>query len=116
VEMLAALAFLGILMPVLISALLVSSRAGGVAERRTVAMQLGENKINELMIDNAWTSADSRGDFGDTRPGYRWELKKDSSWENGEMTELTINVFFKIQGQENDITLTTLVNEELTTQ
>lgn len=69
VEMLAALAFLGILIPVVISALLVSNRAAGVAERSMTAMQLGENRLNEMMLEDRWTSEGSRGDFGEQRPG-----------------------------------------------
>ena len=110
VEMLAAMAFLGVLLPVLISALLVSSRAGSVAERSTVAMQLGENQLNELTLGDAWTSAESSGDFGEDWPGYRWALTQ-GTWQNGEMTELTMTVSFTVQGQEHDIRLSTLVDD-----
>jgi type II secretory pathway pseudopilin PulG len=107
--MLVALAFLGILMPVLISALLVASRAGNVAERRSVAMQLCENRMSELMLDNAWSSSPSSGDFGEAWPGYRWEMRQ-GDWQSGAMTELTLSVFFKVQGQEHDVALTSLAN------
>jgi type II secretory pathway pseudopilin PulG len=113
VEILAALAFLGILIPVVVSALMVSNRAGLVAERSATAVQLGENQLNELMLGGAWSSAGGRGDFGTDRPGYRWELEK-GDWESGEMTELTLSVFFQVQGQEHDVQLTTLVSEGLT--
>lgn len=114
VETLAAMAFLGILIPVLVSALMVSNRAGSIAERSTIAMQLGENRLNEMTLGNEWSSAQSRGDFGENWPGYRWELKKED-WENGAMTELRLNVFFTVQGSERDVRLSTLVNESLTT-
>ena len=94
VEMLAAMAFLGILIPVVVSALLVSNRAAVVAERSTIAMQLGENRLDEMMLADALDLRGSRGDFGDDRPGYRWELKK-ADWETSAMTELTLDVFFK---------------------
>jgi type II secretion system protein I len=113
VEMLAAMAFLAILMPVVLSALMTSNRAGSMAERSTIAMQLGENRLNELMLGGEWSSAESRGDFGTDWPGYRWELAK-SGWQNGAMTELTLEVFFKVQGNEHDVRLNTLVNESLT--
>lgn len=113
VEVLAAMAFLGIVMPVVISALFVSSRAAVVAERSTIAMQLGENKLNEMMLGGAWTSESGRGDFGDQWPGYRWEMSK-AAWETSTMTELTLDVFYKVQGAERDLQLTTLVSETLT--
>ncbi|MEA3211984.1 MAG: hypothetical protein QOE70_5041 [Chthoniobacter sp.] len=113
VEILAALAFLGILIPVVISALMVANRAGLVAERTATAVQLGENQLNEMMLGGAWSSGASRGDFGPDRPGYRWQLEK-GDWESSEMTELTLAVYFQVQGQEHDVQLSTLVNEALT--
>lgn len=115
VEMLASMAFLAILIPVVVSALMVSNRAAGVAERSTIAMQLGENRLNEMMLADAGTSESSKGDFGPEFPGYRWELKQ-ADWESGAMTELTLNVFFQVQGQEHDVRLSTLVSESLTAE
>ena len=115
VEVLAAMAFLAILIPVLVSALHVSSGVGAAAERSTIAAQLGENRLNELLLGDAWTSAESRGDFGTDWPGYRWELKK-ADWQTGAMTELVMDVIFTVQGREQDVRLSTLVNESLTTQ
>ena len=114
VEVLAAMAFIAILFPVLVSALHVSSGVGSSAERTTVAVQLGENRLNELLLGDAWTSAESRGDFGTDWPEYRWELKK-TDWQTGAMTELALDVFFKVQGREQDVRLSTLVNESLST-
>ena len=112
VEMLAAMAFLGILIPVVVSALMVSNRAAGVAERSTIAMQLGENRLGEMMLAEAWSSESSRGDFGADWPGYRWEMKQ-ADWNAGAMTELTLEVFFQVQGREHEVRLSTLVNESL---
>ena len=113
VEVLAAMAFLGILMPVVISALFVSSRAAVISERSTIALQLGENKLNEMMLAGAWTSESGRGDFGNQWPGYRWELSKSGWEESAAMTELTLDIFYTVQGTERDLRLTTLVSETL---
>lgn len=113
VEMLAAMAFLGILMPVVISALLVSNRAAEVSERSTIAMQLAENRLGEMMLGGAWSSESNRGDFGAQWPGYRWELEQ-AAWETGTMTELTLTVFFPVQGAEQEVRLTTLASDSLT--
>ena len=113
VEILAALAFLGILIPVVISALMVSNRSAVMAERSTVAAQLGENKLGEMLLADAWTNESSRGDFGADYPGYRWEMQQ-SDWDSGAMTELILNVFYNVQGREQSVRLSTLVNEALT--
>ena len=109
VEVLAAMVFLGILMPVVISALITANRAAVVAERSTIAAQLGENKLGELLLGNAWSSASSSGDFGTEWSGYRWELSK-PTWQTGAMTELTLDVFYKVQGIEHDARLGQLVH------
>lgn len=112
VEILAAMTFLGVLMPVVIGALLISNRAALVAERSTIAMQLGENRLAEMMLDDAWSSEGARGEFGEQWPGYRWELGK-ADWEAGAMTELTLAVFFQVQGSEHEVRLSTLASESL---
>ncbi len=115
VEILAAMLFLGILMPVVIGALQVANRAGVISERSGVALQLAENQLGELQLGDAWTSAGSSGDFGEQWPGYRWELTK-SDWESGTMTELQLAVFFPVQGNEHNVRLSTLVSESLATE
>ena len=112
VEVLAALAFLGILMPVVISALLISNRAAVLAERRVIAAQLGENELNELLLADAWRSAGSQGNFADW-PGYRWQLQK-NTWTSGTMTELTLDVFFTVQGREQSVQLSTIASTSAT--
>jgi type II secretory pathway pseudopilin PulG len=115
VEVLAAMVFLGLVIPVVVSALTISNRAGVAAERESVAVQLAENRLSELMLSNEWTSAGARGDFGVDWPGYRWELAK-KDWQSGAMTELTVSVFYTVQGSERDLRLSTLVSETLTTE
>lgn len=114
VEILAAMVFLGILMPVVISAITVSNQAGVLAERSTNALQLGENQLNELLITQTWISGSSRGDFGQEWPGYRWELQR-RAWDlDDAMTELTMTVLFPAQGRERQVALTTLADETAT--
>jgi type II secretory pathway pseudopilin PulG len=110
VEILAALAFLGLVIPVAVSAIMIANRAAVVSERSMIAVQLGENRLNDLMLANAWTTAESRGTFD--HPGYRWELKK-QDWQTGAMSELTLEIFYQVQGAEQSVKLTTLVNEEV---
>ena len=109
VEILAALLFLGITIPAIVTALTVSNRAATIAERTAIAAELAQNELNRLVIEGTWSSASSRGDFGDTRPGYRWELIQDN-WQYGDMVQLTCEVFFQVQGQERSVKLSTLVS------
>jgi Tfp pilus assembly protein PilV len=113
VEVLAALVFLAVLLPAVMRAYSICTRASAAAERTTIATQLGENRLSELMVNDAWTAAERRGDFGDEWPGYRWELTQ-GSWEADAMVELTLDIFFQVQGQERGVRLSTLANESTT--
>jgi type II secretory pathway pseudopilin PulG len=113
VEVLAALLFLAILVPVVVSGLSIASRASVIAERSTIAGELAENKLNELLIGNAWTTAETRGDFGQDWQGYRWELNQ-GTWSADSastMTELKLDVFFTVQGREHSVRFSTLASQ-----
>ncbi len=114
VEILAALLFLGVVIPVIIGALAVANRASLLAERGAFAGELAENKLNEMLIDDAWAGAAStRGDFGTDWTGYRWEVNT-AEWtaDNAtRMTELNADVFYTVQGREYSVRLSTLVDE-----
>ena len=113
VEILVALAFIGVLLPAIVSGLRLANRASVVAERSTVAAQLAENQLAELLIGNAWTSGQSRGDFGADHPGYTWQLTQ-RDWQSGSMAELTMEVHFQVQGQDSSVKLTTLADDTAT--
>ena len=85
-EVLAAMLFLAILVPAVVEGISLANRAAVIAERQSVALQLAEHRLNELMIDEAWLSAGTRGDFGLPYPLYRWELQK-STWREDTMTQ-----------------------------
>jgi type II secretory pathway pseudopilin PulG len=109
-EILAAMVFLAILVPVVIEGLMLANRAATVAERTAIGMQLGENRLNELMFDRLWASAPVRGDFGSEWPGYRYELSR-RNWPMDSMVELTVRVTFDVQGRPHEIQLATLVDD-----
>ena len=110
VEILAALVFLGILIPTVVEGITLANRASVISERSAIACELAENKLNELTVDDAWASADTRGDFGQDWQGYRWQLTQ-SNWDMDGLTELSVEVFFNVQGRERSVHLTTLVSQ-----
>ena len=114
IEVLAALLFLAILVPVVVAGLALSNRAGVLAERTAIAVRLAENQLSEVMLDAAWETGETRGEFGQEWPGYRWELTR-RDWEVDAMSELTMTVLFEVQGQERDVQLTTLASESSST-
>lgn len=113
VEVLAALLFLAVVVPTIVSALSLSNRASEVAERGTAAGQLSENKLNEMLVHDAWqTASATSGDCGADWPNYRWQLTQ-TAWSTdsaSNMTELKVEVFYKLQGVERSVAVNTLVN------
>ena len=109
IEVLAALLFLGILIPAVLRGISIASRASEAAERGNVAGQLAENQLEQVILDGTWSTGAGRGDFGADWPLYRWELTS-STWDQDTMTQLTMKVYFKVQGREQSVQLTTLAS------
>jgi ribosomal protein L17 len=102
--------FVAIVIPVAVRGLTTANRAGVVADRKSVAAQLAERKLNEVVVTDVWRSAEKEGNFGEERAGYRWILK-DGAWEEDTMRVVSVEVFFEVQGREYSVGLSTLVEE-----
>jgi type II secretory pathway pseudopilin PulG len=117
VEVFAALVFLAILIPAIVEGLSIANRTSIVAERSTVAGELAENKLNEILLSSTGgtdvaSTMGSGGDFGTDWPGYRWQMTQ-GTWDQdtvNTMSQLSVEVFYPVQGSERSVTLTTLVS------
>jgi type II secretory pathway pseudopilin PulG len=116
VEVFAAMVFLAILIPAIVEGLSIANRTSVVAERSSIAGELAENKLNEILLSStggaATAALDSSGDFGTDWPGYRWEMSQDT-WDQdtvNTMSEVSVQVFYPVQGHERSVTLATLVS------
>lgn len=109
-EVLAALVFLAVVIPVALQGLRVASRAGSVAERKAVAVRLAERKLNELVVTGEWQSAAASGTLQEGWQTYDWELESESWAEDGAMRVLTVRVVVPVQGQDYDVRVSTLVD------
>jgi type II secretory pathway pseudopilin PulG len=113
VEVFAAMVFLAILVPAIVQGLSIANRASVIAQRGAIAGQLAENKINEVKLAVlSGSTSESRGDFGPDWPGYRWEMNQDTWNQDGSntMTQLSVQVYYPVQGSERSVTLDTLVS------
>jgi hypothetical protein len=115
VEVFAAMVFLAILVPAVVEGLTLANRVSIVTERGSIAGELAENKLNEILLSSTGSSSSvtkSNGDFGTDYPGYRWETSSDN-WDQDNtntMTVLNVDVYYPIQGSERSVRLTTLVS------
>src|SRR3954451_23967822 len=110
VEVLAALLFLAISIPAILGALSLSSRAAEIAERTSLAGELAENELSELVVAQATTGTltETRGEFANF-PGYRWEVTRETGSLSPTET-LTMHVYFPVQGKERSLELSTLIS------
>ncbi len=108
-EVLAALVFLAILVPVVVEALTLSISAAGVTERSLIAVELAENQLNDIVMNRTWQTGTTHGDFGTDWPNYQWDLSQ-TSWSQENMIQLTLQVHFEVQGRGHNVVLSTLVS------
>jgi type II secretory pathway pseudopilin PulG len=110
-EVLAALAFMAIVIPVALQGLRVASRAGIVAERKATAARLAERKLNELIVTGQWESAASKGTVQEGLQSYSWRLQSEPWAEDSAMRLVTVLVTVPVEGQDYDVPVSTLVTQ-----
>lgn len=108
-EVLAALLFMAIVVPVAVEGLRLASRAGEVAIRKSVAARLAEQTLNELLVTGEWQRSGSGGEVRDGAIDYRWTLREEP-WTIGNLRLVTVEVLYPVQGQEFDVRLSTVVD------
>lgn len=109
-EVLAAMIFMAILLPVVMQGLVLANRASVTAERKRMATHLGNSMLTELIATDQWRYAGNQGSFAPDHALYEWELIQ-SAWDQDDMQQLTLVVRYPVQGQTRRIQLTTLVND-----
>jgi prepilin-type N-terminal cleavage/methylation domain-containing protein len=115
VEVLAALLFMAILLPVTVQAVRVASRAGQVGERKAAATRIAERVLNELQVTGGLLQNSGSGRIEERDRGYDWTMRSET-WTEDHMNLVTVTVTYEVQGQEYDVNLATLVDStQLTT-
>lgn len=107
-EVLAALFFMAIVIPVALQALNVSARAADMASRRPVAARLAERLLNETIVNRQSNLGLRKGTTDEEGLSLEWTVKTDL-WEREGMRQLTAEVFYNVQGRAYSVVLTTLV-------
>ena len=108
-EVLAALVFLAIVIPVAVEGLRIASRAGVVSQRKAAAARIADRMLNEWLVTGAAISGSPRGSVTEDGSVYEWSLSSDL-WTEDAMRLVTVEVFYEVQGTEFDVQLSTLVS------
>lgn len=107
-EVLAALAFMAIVVPVAMRGVQVANRAGVVAERKGVATRLAETKLQDLVVTGDWRTGVQQGQFEGQWKDYRWRSMNET-WSQDSMRLISVEVTYVAQNQEYTVLLDTLV-------
>jgi Tfp pilus assembly protein PilV len=109
-EVLAAMLFMAVVLPVIVEGMAVASHAGTVAERSRIAAQLADRLLTEMTVTGNWQDGDQSGDFEPDYHGYHWNLTAED-WTEDAMRVLTVEVTYSVQGRESTVRLSTLASE-----
>jgi prepilin-type N-terminal cleavage/methylation domain-containing protein len=113
VEILVAMVFMAILVPIAVEALLIANRAGSVAYHKRQAARLASNLLTEMVVTDEWVNGQTSGDLSDQNASYHWELENESWTEDSaqSLVTLTLSVYYTVQGQEYSVSVSTLAPE-----
>jgi len=136
-EVLAALLFMAIVIPVAMQGLQVASRAGVVAVRKAEAARVADRVLNESIVTTNWNQSMQSGVVIEDDRSYRWSLRSEqwnqaltnqtltssmgvavasqptinqSTANQVTMNLLTVEVSYVVQSQEFSVRESTLIN------
>jgi hypothetical protein len=108
-EVLAALMFLAIVIPVAVEALHIASVSGEIAVRKAVAARIADNVLNESIATTNWNQSAS-GTVKEDGHEFQWSLHNELWQADSGMQLLTAEVTFSAQGRNYAVHLSTLEN------
>jgi len=111
-EVLAALMFMAIVIPVAASALRLASLSGEVATRKGEAARIADKVLNEAIATGNWGQTLQSGTSVENDREFRWTLRNDL-WTEDSMQLLTAEVTFSAQGKDYSVRLSTLAPPQL---
>src|SRR5947209_548997 len=112
-EVLAALVFMAILIPVAIEGLTIASRSGEVAARKAEAALIAQSILNESIVTTNWNGGLQNGNVRQGIHDFRWTMRNDPWAQDPSATtmrQLAVEVRYTAQGREYSVRLATLVD------
>ena len=110
-EVLAALLFMAIVIPVALNGLRIASLAAQVGERKTVAARVAERVLNEQTLPSSGTTGgnNTSGNITEGPYEYRWTIES-APWTEGTLQLKTVKVTYQVQGRDYEVTVSTLAD------
>ncbi len=113
IEVLAALLLMAIVIPVAMQGMSIASRAGLLGQRKAAAMRVAERMLNELLVTGEMNQTTSSGSLLDGDTTYPWTMQTEP-WTEDTMTQVTVKVTFSIQGNDYEVSASTLFDATTT--
>jgi type II secretory pathway pseudopilin PulG len=112
-EVLAALVFMAIVIPVALEGLSIASRAGEVAARKGEAALVGERVLNNAIVTTNWNQSTQSGTEGNGAHQFRWTMRS-GAWNEdpnqNSMRLVSVDVTFTAQGHDYTVKMATLAD------
>lgn len=108
-EVLAALTFMAIVIPVAVEGLRVAAHAGEVSQRKAMAARVAERVLNEAVVTKQWNQSVQSGKAQEGATEFQWTLHNDP-WTLDTMREFSVEVAFSSRGRDYSVRLGTLVD------
>jgi hypothetical protein len=110
-EVLAAMMFMAIVIPVAVEALHIASVSGEVAVRKAEATRVADRILNESVISTNWNQY-ATGNVTENGREFRWTLRNEYWSPDSALQLLTAEVEFSAQGRTYSVRMNTLVNAQ----
>jgi type II secretory pathway pseudopilin PulG len=110
-EVMAAMLFLAIVIPVAIESLHVASLGGEVATRKSEAARIADRILSESLVTTNWSGGQQGGTVTEGILDFKWKLTS-QNWPQDSMLMLTAEVTYSAQGKDYSVKLSTLANQQ----
>ena len=107
-EVLAALAFMAIVIPVAIEGMRTANLAGQVGQRKAIAGRIADRVLNEWLVGQSQT-ASQNGTVQEGALQFRWSIRV-QAWNKDSMRIATARVDYTVQGNSYDVQMSTLLS------
>ena len=112
-EVLAALLFMAIVIPVAIDGMSIASRAGTVAERKGEAARVAQRLLAETLVTTNWNQSAQSGTLTEGQRQFRYTMRNDP-WNQDPSQNvirlLSVEVVFTAQNRDYSVRMSTLVD------
>jgi type II secretory pathway component PulJ len=107
-EVLAAMLFMAIVIPVAVAGLRIASHAGQVGSRKAAACRVADRVLNEALVTGQLQKSSQSGSVREGEIEYQWSITLEPSGLDT-LSLATVEVTYPARGQNYDVTLSTLV-------